>query len=65
MFLAGNDEFSLEEIRGIGKNTMQKLEELGITTTEQLRSRNPVDLAKDLPGISGQKVKEWIEQIPA
>ncbi len=65
MFIAGNDEFSLEKIRGIGKNTMQKLEDLGITTTEQLKSRNPVDLAKDLQGISGQKVKEWIEQIPA
>jgi len=59
------DELSLEKIRGIGKNTMQKLEELGITTTEQLKETDPDDLAKDISGISSKKVKEWIEQIPA
>lgn len=64
-FVMANDEFTLEKIRGIGKNIMKKLEEIGITTTEQLKDINPNDLAKDLPGISGKKVKEWIEQIPA
>lgn len=64
-FVMANDEFTLEKIRGIGKNIMKKLEQIGITTTEQLKDINPNDLAKDLPGISSKKVKEWIEQIPA
>ncbi len=64
-FVMANDEFTLEKIRGIGKNIMKKLEQIGITTTEQLKDINPDDLAKDLPGISSKKVKEWIEQIPA
>ncbi len=64
-FIMANDEFTLEKIRGIGKNIMEKLEQIGITTTEQLKDTNPEDLAKDLPGISSKKVKEWIEQIPA
>lgn len=64
-FVMANDEFTLEKIRGIGKNIMKKLEQIGITTTEQLKDLNPNDLAKDLPGISSKKVKEWIEQIPA
>jgi len=64
-FVMANDEFSLEKIRGIGKNIIEKLEQIGITTTEQLKDTNPNDLAKDLPGISSKKVKEWIEQIPA
>ncbi len=64
VFSSANDEFLLEKIKGIGVNTMKKLERLGITSAEQLKERNPDELTNDLPGITGKKVEEWIIQIP-
>jgi len=63
VFSSANDEFLLENIKGIGVNTMKKLGRLGITSAEQLKERNPDELAKDLPSITGKKVEEWIIQI--
>jgi len=58
LFVSANNVYTLEDIKGIGKNTMERLERLGITTVEQLRETSPDDLAKDLPGISSNKVQE-------
>lgn len=58
-------ELTLGDIKGIGKNTMDRLGELGITTPEDLKEFDPEELATDLPGISSKKVQEWITQISA
>lgn len=53
----------LGDIKGLGKSTIEKLEELGISTPEQLKEADPESLAESIPKVSPQMVKGWAAQI--
>lgn len=53
------DEFSLIQVKGIGKGTVENLNAQGIKTISDLLSANPEELSASISGASAKTVNEW------
>jgi len=56
-----NEEFSLTQVKGIGKGTVEHLHAQGITSISELLAADPEELSASISGASVKTINQWQE----